>query len=403
VRAFPGALAIQELTGVGEKGAMQMNNKGTKSHAMSAALATALAVGTMGYAHAADCCTMPVKAAPPVPFFFVNDTSVSSTYFFHATDPGVSGGSGSVPGGNPDAGNTMYRAQASIDHFDVWKYGTNLIHGEFNQYGDSDPDLGVPGSWGTREFFGFWTGTLGLNEISGTKVFSTLATKDVSLMLNLTGGVQNNFLAEETTQIAPGLQFALNLPGTVNVGIAAYKEWSYNTFDSCGPAGFGVAYVATTSPCNAPFAADTLSGNRSFEWTWKLFTFISEPIPGTPVTWINILNVTGPKGTGFQGPNVAATCAAFLTAAECLADAETKTEVFEDTRLSLDASKVFWGKPGIWDTYVGYRYWYNKFGTDHTAPLFAGCTTCGFGGGPFGAPGTSIENTAYIGSTYHFK
>ena len=50
---------------------------------------------------------------------------------------------------------------------------------------------------------------------------------------------------------------------------------------------------------------------------------------------------------------------------------ETKTEVFEDTRLSLDASKVFWGKPGIWDIYGGYRYWYNKFGTNHSDWLFA--------------------------------
>ena len=71
---------------------------------------------------------------------------------------------------------------------------------------------------------------------------------------------------------------------------------------------------------------------------------------------------------------------------------ETKTEVFEDARLSLDASKVFWGKPGIWDAYVGYRYWYNKFGTNHNAFLFSTI-----------APGTSIESTAYVGTTYHFK
>jgi hypothetical protein len=395
-----GALAIQEFTGVGEKGAMQMNNKGTKGHAKSVVLAAALAAGTMGYAHAAD--MPPMKAAPAVPFFFVNDTSVSSTFFFNATDPGVSGGSGTTPGGIADTGNTMYRAQFSIDHFDVWKYGTNLIHAEFNQYGDSDPAQGVPGSWGSREFYGFWEGTLGFNEISGTKVFSTWATKDVSFMLDLRGGVQNNFLAEETTQIAPGLQFTLNLPGIVNVGIAGYKEWSYNTFDSCGAFGFGVAYGGTTSPCGNGFAGDQLSGDRNFEWAWKLFTFISEPIPGTAVTWINILNVTGPKGTGFPAANVIATCGTGigLTQAQCLADAETKTEVFEDTRLSLDTSKVLWGKPGIWDTYVGYRYWYNKFGTDHTAPLFAGTT---LSSGPFGAPGTSIESTAYVGTTYHFK
>jgi hypothetical protein len=400
VARISGALAIQNFTGIGEKGAMQMKNRGTKGHAKSVALAAVLAAGTMGYAHAAD--IAPMKAAPAVPFFFVNDTSVSSTFFFKATDPGVSGGSGTTPGGIGDTGNTMYRAQFSIDHFDVWQYGTNFIHGEFNQYGDSDPDQGVPGSWGTREFFGFWTGTLGFNELGHTKAFSTWATKDVSLMLNLTGGVQNNFLAEETTQIAPGIQFTLNLPGTVNVGITAYKEWSYNTFDSCGPFGFGVAYGGASGACGNGFAGDELSGDRSFEWAWKLFTFISEPIPGTPVTWINVLNVTGPKGTGYAGPNVVATCGTGigLTQAQCLADAETKTEVFEDARLSLDTSKVLWGKPGIWDTYVGYRYWYNKFGTDHTAPLFAGTT---LSSGPFGAPGTSIESTAYVGTTYHFK
>ncbi len=42
--------------------------------------------------------------------------------------------------------------------------------------------------------------------------------------------------------------------------------------------------------------------------------------------------------------------------------------------------------------YVGYRYWYNKFGTDHNAVVFSQF-----------APGTSIESTAYIGTTFHFK
>ena len=58
----------------------------------------------------------------------------------------------------------------------------------------------------------------------------------------------------------------------------------------------------------------------------------------------------------------------------------------------LDASKVFWGKPGIWDTYVGYRYWMNKFGTNQNAALFSTI-----------APGTSVESTVYLGTTYHFK
>jgi hypothetical protein len=367
-----------------------MNNRATKSHAKSVALAAALAAGIIGFAHAAD---MPVKAVPAVPFFFVNDTSVSFTYFPDATDPGVAGSSAITPGGIAGEGNKIARYQASFDHFDVWQYGTNLIHGEFDQYGNQDPNSGIPGSDGAREFFGFWTGTLGLNELSGTKAFSTVLTKDVSLMLNLTGGVENNFLSEETTQVAPGVQFTLNLPGVVNVGITAYKEFSHNSFDACGPAGAfsGVSYVGFAGTCTG---GSSFSGDRYFEWTWKLFSFISEPIPGTPVTFVNILNVTGPKGTGIStanclalgcGPSGGLLNGAFLTN-------ETKTEVFEDARLSLDTSKVFWGKSGIWDTYVGYRYWYNKFGTDHNAWLFSTF-----------APGTSIESTAYVGTTYHFK
>ncbi len=388
---IPGVLAIQEFTGFGEEGAIQMNNRGTKRHAKSVALAAALAVGTMGYAHAAD---MPVKAPPPAPpFFFVNDTSVSFTYFPDAKDPGVSGNSAITPGGTSGLGNAIARYQFSFDHFDVWQYGTNLIHGEFNQYGNQDPTGGIPGAVGSREFFGFWTGTLGWNELSGTKAFSTLLTKDVSFMLNLTGNTQNNFLAPDLSQVAPGIQFTLNTPGVVTIGVAAMKEWNHNSFDSCGPTSFGVSFAGTCTPATVgPF-----SGDRDFEWTWKVFTFISEPIPSTPLTWVNILNITGPKGTGISTANCQALGACNTTpggigAFDNFGINETKVEVFEDTRLSLDASKVFWGKPGIWDIYSGYRYWYNKFGTNHADWLFATA-----------APGTSIESTAYVGTTYHFK
>ena len=125
-----------------------------------------------------------------------------------------------------------------------------------------------------------------------------------------------------------------------------------------------------------------------------MFSFISEPLTflpdSLPLTWVNILNITGPKGTGISTANcLAVGC---FGPAGAFNNNETKTEIFEDMRLSLDASKVFWGKPGIWDAYVGYRYWENKFGTNHNAPLFAAI-----------APGTSVESSVYLGTTYHFK
>jgi hypothetical protein len=367
--------------------------KNAKSALLAATAAVAAAaIGAISSAYAAD---VPLKAVPPkpVPFFFVNDTSISFTYFPNATDPGVAGGSNVVPGGVSGEKNSFARYQGSLDHFDVWQYGTNLIHAEFNQYGSQDPNSGIPGSAGSREFFGFAQSTFGFNELSGSKAFSNVLTKDVSFMFRITAGVQDDFLAEQTTQYAPGLMFDLNMPGVVEIGITAYKEFTHNSFDACGPAGAfsGVSYVGFAGTC---IGGGSFDGDRDFEWTWKLFTFMSEPLtflpPSMPLTFINVLNVTGPKGTGISTANCLALGCFGTTGA--FGTNETKTEVFEDARLSLDASKVFWNKPGIWDAYVGYRYWYNKFGTNHDDWLFSTF-----------APGTSIESTAYVGTTYHFK
>jgi hypothetical protein len=358
-------------------------------------LSAAMAMSVSGYAFAAD---MPIKAPPPpkpVPFFFVNDTSVSFTWYFNATDPGVSGMSNIVPGGVAGTGNTFYRAQGSIDHFDVWEYGTNLIHLELDQYGNRDPIDGQPGAVGSREFFGFTRSTIGFNELTHSKMFDTFFTNDVGFEGGFTAGVQNDFLAEQTTQYLVGLNFDVKIPkplGTMLVGVLARKEFTHNEFDACSPGGFGVASGGASGAC---IGGGSFSGDRDFQWDWNVEIF--NAIPLAPLgAWaealhiINILDIRGPKGTGISAANCAALgCTGALGA---LANNETKTEVFEDARLTLDASKVFWGKPGIWDAYVGYRYWYNKFGTDHNAALFSTI-----------APGTSIESTAYLGTTYHFK
>ena len=373
---------------------------GIPSSARSVVLAAAVSAAALGYANAAD---MPIKApppVPPVPFFIVNDTSVSFTYYPNATDPGVSGGSNVVPGGISGQGNTFARYTGSIDHFDVWQYGTNLIHLDLEQYGSQDPIQGTPGAVGSREVFGFYQGTLGFNELTHTKAFTTPLTKDVSLFFDIDAGMQDDFLNQQLTKYSPGLQFTLNLPGVVNVSVAAYKEFTHNSFNTCGTPGFGVVNgpsAGLTGAANTCIGGGAFSGDRDFEWTWKVFTFISEPLtflpPSLPITWVNILNITGPKGTGVSEAHcIAIGCAGTTGPGDPFGIAETKVEVFEDTRLSLDASKVFWGKPGIWDLYGGYRYWYNKFGTNHSDWLFSTA-----------APGTSIESTAYVGTTYHFK
>jgi hypothetical protein len=384
LRALPGALATQEFTGVGEKGAMKMNNRVTKGRAKSVALAAALAAGTMGYAHAAD---MPVKTVPAVPFFLVNDNAVSFTWFPNATDPGVPGGAGSVAGGIPGTGNTFSRYEIDLTHFDVWQYGTNFIGFFGQQYGSQDPNTGTPGNWGDREVDLITNSTLGWNELTHSKMFSNFLVKDISFEYHMFLEEQDGGIQSESSQFAGGLQFLLNLPGTVALSVWADKEINHNVFMSCGP-GFPI-----TGAC--PIPTQAFSGDRYLDWTPKLNLSITEPLTFVPswfpLTWGNTTTVTFPKGTGISAANTLAECGGAVTAA-CLANSETKTELWEDNRLTLDASKVWWGKPGIWDIYGGYRYWYNKFGTDHTAPLFSQV-----------APGTSIESTAYVGTTYHFK
>jgi hypothetical protein len=300
-------------------------------------------------------------------------------------------------------------AQGSLDHFDIWEYGVTLIHMELNQYAKKDPIGGDPGANGSREFFGFAQETFSLNALTHSKAFTTPITNDAGLLFRLTAGTQNHFLMEETTQYALGLNIDFALPkilgGSFQAAITAYKEHTNNEFNACGNLGFG---VAVNGACAGP-AGLAFSGMRDFEWTWKIFTFYALPLGPLLGSWadtariVNILSVTGPKGTGISTAQcLALGCFGPLGA---FANNESKTEVFEDVRLSFDTSKLFWGKPGIWDTYVGFRYWLNMYGTNHNAALFAGCSgvaACGFAGSA-GAPGTSVMDTVYVGTTYHFK
>jgi hypothetical protein len=390
----------------------------TKSLLTSTALAAAFAATMAGSALAAD---MAVKATPmaAAPFFLVNDNSVSFTWYANATDPGVSGGQangstlflpntlGGIFVTNNGTSNSFNKYVGSATHFDVWAYGTNFFNIDYIQSDGHDPIQGIKGAFGAAEVYGFARSTLSFNALSGTKWFSTWLTKDVSFEWGGDANTMNNFLAPEVKKIDLGLSFTLNLPGTVILGVVAQKEWNHNTFLSCGP----------TSPNGACFVPGaSFTGDREFHWIPRLELLISEPLTflPVPVTWNSFTGVNFPKGTGISqantiavsapGTNLNGTPSVGPNAWQVGTD-ETKLEVFADNRLTFDISKMWWGKPGIWDGYVGYRYWYNKFGTDHSNALFssAGCVGQLAVGGFGCSPGTSIESTVYLGTTYHFK
>jgi hypothetical protein len=376
-----------------------------KSLFTSAALALAFAGVTAGSAIAAD---MPVKAAAPVkemPFFLVNDTSVSFTWYANATDPGVAGSSDRVNGGIQGTGNSFSKYVGSATHFDVWAYGTNFFNIDYLRSSSKDPIRGVAGATGTAEVYIFGRSTLSWNALTGTKWFSTWLTKDIGFEFGGDVNTQNNALAPEVRKLDLGASITLNLPGTVVLGVVAQKEWSHNQFETAFAGGF-------LTPAQQIGGTTLFTGDRNFKWIPRLELLISEPLTflPLPLTWNSFTGVNFPKGTGFSPANVAAVSVGPGIDQWHQLTAETKTEVFADNRITLDISKLWWGKAGIWDGYVGYRYWYNKFGTDHNNALFAsnGCTMPGSPGlaaTGFGtcAPGTSIESTVYIGTTYHFK
>jgi hypothetical protein len=357
------------------------------STALAAALAVSFAAsGTL--AHAAD---MPVKAAPvAAPFFLVNDNSVSFTYFPGSTDPGVYGSSY-----NP-------RYQFDMTHFDVNRWGTNFIDFNYQQYGDKDPIQTMYGSKGSAEADALVRNTLSGNAFLGKNFFSNFITKDISFAYGGLFVVVDNFLAPHTHQYDIGAQFTLNLPGTVNLSVYAQKETHNNTYNAiCTPNTFG-PFFGQPSPTGANGGACPYTGNQEFKWAPRLELVILEPLTflptWLPMSWNSFTGVTFPKGTGYSQDHLAA----LQAGGGCVVttggnnpnnpcSAFSKTEIFSENRLVLDVGKMYWGKAGLWEGFVGYRYWYNKFGTDHNAAIFSVLS-----------PNTSIESTAFVGTTYHF-
>jgi nucleoside-specific outer membrane channel protein Tsx len=298
------------------------------------ALCTVTSLLIASGAHAAD---VVVKAKKPddAPFFFVNDNRLTFAYQFTGTSPG-----------NP--GTTAKQVYA-FTHFDAWAYGTNFILGELLKSDRNDPANPCPilgaGCAGMTEFYGLIRSTFGFNQIFNTKAFSIGPLHNVSFEIGADGQVSNSFVAPAKRTAVAGLQFAFDLPykGYFNVAPLYYKEWNHNS----------VLTPAFTAP--APGIAD---GNVNFRGTWAIETnyyidlgFLPEYLP---LSVSGRAGWYGPKGTG--------------TSLAIPGNIPTKVELnSEPIRLTLDASKIFWGPKysHFVDVWVAYRYWQNKFGLDH--------------------------------------
>ncbi len=262
--------------------------------------------------------------APPLapPFFFVNDNTLEYSYRFTATDPGV----GVTP-----------KNLVTFTHFDVWAYGTNFFTVDWLKATSLQTPVAGGGAPYT-EIYGFFRSTFGFNEIFGTKGFLDGPVDRRLVEVGADVNTDNTTLASAKRSIESGIQFSFAIPykGFLNLTPTIYKEWQHD--------GFAAAFGAGTNP----------SGNVSYNTTWG-FEYLWVPAAWLhsaviPLTFKAFGTVHGPKGCGEPcgGP---------------VAQGLTRTtEWYAQENLELDVGKMSGKRPGMLSTWVGYRYWVNKFG-----------------------------------------
>lgn len=284
-------------------------------------------------------------------FFTVSDTQVSYWHEFTGAEPGIA---------FPVSKNVV-----SLTHFDEWRYGTNFVNIDFLLSDNRDPQYpwGGPGfplpadgsgiGSGALEVFGTYRGTLSFNRLSGTETFRVGPLRDLSLYVGGDANTKNTAFDPRQRDIVAGLQLAFDVPGYLNVAAAFYKEWNHN----------GIVPLLGNPPGMSEYVSFAATATFEAQYMQPL------DVTGVPLRLSGWANLILPKGTDGFG---IATLAEFET----------------DHRLTLDIGKLVADRPNLFDAFVGYRFWLNKFGTTpypaNSPPL----------------PGT-LESTFYLGVAWH--
>ena len=250
--------------------------------------------------------------------------------------------------------------------------------------------------------------TLSGNAFLGKGFFSNYITKDISLAYGGLFVVVDNLLAPQTHQYDIGVQFSLNLPGTVNFSVYAQKETHHVTQDFDLPVGDfrHVLHAAGTEPRARPVrlpvhrrsglqvgAAPRTGDPRAADLPADLAADVVEQLHRRHLP-------EGHRPLGSQRRGHAGLDDADRARRLVLPGRQQPAQPVQHR----DQDRSVLGKPPRprhrqdvlgQGRPVGrlrrIRYWSNKFGTDHNAGVFTVL-----------APNTSIESTAFFGTTYHF-
>ncbi|MDO9709051.1 hypothetical protein [Paracraurococcus lichenis] len=267
-------------------------------------------------------------AAPPG----FSDNSVSWRYGWAFKEPGVTNE-------RHANGIEIPKHILTFTHVDGGTMWSNFINIDALFSTGRDPAKG--GGSGAIEVYGIYRGDLSLNEATRSRIFSYgTVLQDVSLQIGGDFNTKNDEFSSAKKLLVFGPDFHWNIPGGfLSTAVQFSKEWNNN----------GIVDKAV-----------------SFDPAFEAEVVWSVPLAFTrlPLSFEGFGNMVGPKGKDGFGFG-------------------TKTEVLTEPRLNLDVGAIAFDKPHRLDAFIGYQYWLNKFGNDHTR-----------------VPG-ALANAFFVGLRYH--
>ena len=266
--------------------------------------------------------------------FIFSDNSVALTYGPTYKEPGL-------PQNTTNHGTDISKVILTLQHFDVWQYGTNFINVDALFSNGHNPSNNSTG--GATEVYALYRGNFSGNAILGGTPFTFGPIKDVRFELGFDFNTKNDTFAPAKKLIVAGPNISFNVPGFLNIGLHIAHEWNHNGIPGA------------------------LRSDVSFDPTFEMEIVWMQPLSftGLPLRFDGFFNLVAPKGKdGFGG--------------------QTATEILTQPRLVLDAGQLIMGKPNFLDVYVGFQYWMNKFGNDHKFVSGA------------------VAETVFVGTAIHF-
>jgi len=243
-----------------------------------------------------------------------SDTSIGYRFSDYFREPGI------ADGRHPHGVN-IDKNILNIGHADAWQYGSNFFNLDLLKSNRRDPANNS--SQGALEAYFVYRGDLSPNQIFKTNIFTFGPVRDVTLQAGFDISTKNTAFAPQKDLIVIGPNIHFNTSGFLNLAVLFGKEWNNN-----GITNRSVSFDPQV----------ILSAVYSYPLDFQTFV---------PLRVDGFANFNSPKGRDGFG-------------------AKTQWEILAQTRLVLDLGQVVLNKPKFLDAYVGFEYWLNKFGNDHT-------------------------------------